>query len=359
MTGRSNDPPLTGTRVLDLGVWRPVPYAGQLLAEMGADVVKVEPPGGDPLRSFPDLYASLNARKRIIEVDLKEPAGRARVLDLAAGADVLIEGFRPDVLDRLGVGYDVVRKSNPQIVYCSVTGFGADGPLAQVAGHDLNYQAWSGVLGERAPEVFRSGVPVADLAAGVHAALAVCAALNARTRDGAGDRIEVSMADVLATWVAPGTRLGATQAPDRPIRYPAYGTFTCADGRWITLGVLTEDHFWRPLCACLGLMDLEDLDLEARTSGAPGLRAALAEAIADRDRDEIVADLVSSGVPVAPVLDRQESVLHPQFSARGVVSLGPDGRAVTGHPSRFELHPALPASVEEPLILGEDGDVSW
>ncbi|MCE7884255.1 MAG: hypothetical protein DYH08_10400 [Actinobacteria bacterium ATB1] len=98
MTGHSHDPALTGIRVLDLGVWRPVPYAGQLLAEMGADVLKVEPPGGDPLRSFPDLYASLNARKRIIEVDLKKPAGPARVLELAAEADVLIEGFRPGVL---------------------------------------------------------------------------------------------------------------------------------------------------------------------------------------------------------------------------------------------------------------------
>lgn len=359
MTGHSHDPALTGIRVLDLGVWRPVPYAGQLLAEMGADVLKVEPPGGDPLRSFPDLYASLNARKRIIEVDLKKPAGPARVLELAAEADVLIEGFRPGVLDRLGVDYEVVHRSNPEIVYCSVTGFGSDGPLAQAAGHDLNYQAWSGVLGERAPEVFRSGVPVADLAAGVHAALAVCAALNARTRDGTGDRIEVAITDVLATWVAPGTRVGATPLPDRPMRYPAYGTFACADGRWITLGVLTEDHFWRPLCACLGLVELADLDLEARTLDAPGLRATLAEAIADRDRDEIVAGLLSSGVPVAPVLDRQESVRHPQFTARGVVALGTYGSALTGHPSRFELHPALPATREEPLILGEGWDISW
>lgn len=116
-----------------------------------------------------------------------------------------------------------MHRSNPEIVYCSVTGFGSDGPLAQAAGHDLNYQAWSGVLGERALEVFRSGVPVADLAAGVHAALAVCAALNTRTRDGTGDRIEE--ADVLATWVAPGTRVAATPMPDRPMRYPASGTF--------------------------------------------------------------------------------------------------------------------------------------
>lgn len=117
--------------------------------------------------------------------------------------------------------------------------------------------------------------------------------------------------------------------------------------------MLSENHFWRPLCACLGLVELADLDLEARTSDAPALRATLAEAIAVRDRDAIAADLLSSGVPVAPVLDRQQSVRHPQFTARGVVALGPDGSARTGHSSRFELYPALPATREEPLILGE------
>jgi crotonobetainyl-CoA:carnitine CoA-transferase CaiB-like acyl-CoA transferase len=359
MTTDPRSPALTGVRVLDLGVWRPVPHATALLGEMGASVIKVEPPGGDPLRSFPDLYTSLNARKRVVEVDLKSRTGRAQVLDLAAGADVVAEGFRPGVMERLGVGYEIVRNSNPGIVYCSVTGFGSAGPLAHAPGHDLNYQAWSGVLGERAPEVFRPGVPVADLAAGSYAAMAICAALLARERDGAGDHIEVPMTDVLATWAAPGTRLDAPRAPDRPIRHPAYGTFRCARDEWITLGVLTEDHFWRPLCEQLGLTDVAGLRLDARMSDAVHLRSRLADAIADRDRDEIVSELLACGVPVAPVLDRQEAAVHPQFTSQGVVAPGPNGTVVSGHPNRFALHAALSLPAEGPAFVTGGESVAW
>ena len=137
---------LEGVRVLDLSIWRPGPYATQLLVEMGADVVKVEPPGGDPMRVFPALFADLNAGKRSAAVDLKAPVGRAAVLERAAGADVVIEGFRPGVAARLGVGEVDVRAVNPTVVYCSISGYGQDGPLVAAAGHDINYQAWAGVL---------------------------------------------------------------------------------------------------------------------------------------------------------------------------------------------------------------------
>ena len=137
---------MEGLRALDLEIWRPVPYATQLLVEMGADVLKVEPPGGDPMRHYPELFESVNAGKRSIVVDIKEDAGRDEVLGLAAGADALMEGFRPGVTDRLGVGYQAVRAVNPAIVYCSISGYGATGPLADVPGHDINYQAYAGVL---------------------------------------------------------------------------------------------------------------------------------------------------------------------------------------------------------------------
>ncbi|HEY8058181.1 MAG TPA: CoA transferase, partial [Acidimicrobiales bacterium] len=135
---------LEGVRVLDLSIWRPGPYATQLLVEMGADVVKVEPPGGDPMRVFPALFADLNAGKRGAAVDLKDPAGRRAVLRRAAGADVVIEGFRPGVAVRLGVGEADVRSVNPTVVYCSISGYGQDGPLVAAPGHDINYQAWAG-----------------------------------------------------------------------------------------------------------------------------------------------------------------------------------------------------------------------
>ena len=137
---------LTGVRVLDFSIWRPGPYATQLLADLGADVLKVEPPGGDPMRAFPDLFASLNANKRSIVLDLKDDQDRARAHELVADADALVEGFRPGVMDRLGLGYEAVRERNPAIVYCSISGYGQTGPLAEVPGHDLNYQAFAGVL---------------------------------------------------------------------------------------------------------------------------------------------------------------------------------------------------------------------
>src|SRR4051794_36252764 len=137
---------LAGLRVLDLTIWRPGPYATQLLAEHGADVLKVEPPGGDPMRSMPDLFDILGAHKRSIVLDLKTDEGRARCLELAADCDVFVESYRPGVADRLGVGYDAVAAVNPVVVYCSISGFGAFGPLAGVPGHDVNYLAYSGVL---------------------------------------------------------------------------------------------------------------------------------------------------------------------------------------------------------------------
>ena len=140
---------LEGIRVLDLGIWRPVPYATQLLAEMGADVIKVEPPDGDPMRVFPGLFAILNAGKRSVAADLKDADQRAVVLDLARDGDVVIEGFRPGVAARLGVGPDDVRAINPRAVYCSISGFGQDGPMRDVSGHDLSYQALAGLLEPR------------------------------------------------------------------------------------------------------------------------------------------------------------------------------------------------------------------
>ena len=181
---------LEGVRILDLGIWRPVPYATQLLVEMGADVIKVEPPGGDPMRVFPELFAVLNAGKRSIVIDLKDEDGVAEVLALAADADAVMEGFRPGVADRLGVGYEALRTINPAIVYCSISGYGADGPLAQVPGHDVNYQAYAGVLRPRGGAPSFGSLPVGDLGAGVTAAMATIAAcLRARTTgEGETDR---------------------------------------------------------------------------------------------------------------------------------------------------------------------------
>lgn len=324
---------LEGVRVLDLGIWRPAPYAAQLLAELGAEVTKVEPPGGDPMRAFPSLYASLNGRKSVVEFDLKTPTGRVRLLPLLATADVVIEGFRPGVAGRLGAGPGDARVANRRAIHCSISGFGQDGPLADATGHDLNYQAWSGVLHARSPETTVPGIPVADLAGGAFAAMAICAALARRGLVGAeryeGERIDVSMTDVLVSWAGPevGGSLAGGNEPGR--NFPGYGTFACSDGS-VTLGIVTEDPFWRELCTVLGMDDVADLDTQARAAAGPSLRTVLATALAGRRRDEVVAALLPARVPVAPVLSRLEAVALDHFTARGTVHGG-----AIGHPVRF------------------------
>ncbi|HVN50016.1 MAG TPA: CoA transferase [Acidimicrobiales bacterium] len=331
---------LAGVRVLDLSIWRPGPYATQLLAELGAEVIKVEPPGGDPMRLYEGLFAALHADKRSLVLDLKRPEDRARALELARGADVLVEGYRPGVADRLGVGHEQVRAVNPGIVYCSVSGLGQDGPLADAPGHDLNYLAWSGVLAPEGGAPVAPAVPVADLAGGLAAAYAICAALVRRDRTGEGERVDVAMTGVLATWtggVAP--RASGVDAAARGV--PGYGTFATTDGGWIALGVLNEDHFWRPLCEALGLDDVAALDFVARSARADELQARLAGAVATHARDELVGALLGVGVPVAPVLDRSGMLALPHLSAIDAVTTDARStRRVAGFPVRFSRHPA-------------------
>lgn len=349
---------LAGVRVLDFGIWRPVPYATALLADLGADVVKVEPPGGDPMRRFPLLFAELARHKRSVVLDLHTPEGLARALELAAQADVVAEGFRPGVADRLGIGYEAVRARNPTVVYCSISGYGQTGSLRDVPGHDVNYQAYAGALapeGEDPP--LGSALPVADLAAGLVAAFAICAALLAARERGEGERIDVSMADVVATWVgAPG----ATQAAGAPAGsrgVGGYGTFRAGDGRWLALGVIAEDHLWRAVCRALGIEELGGATFAERVARAPELNEAIARRLAGLGRDEAVRALQEAGAPVAPVLTRAEMARLDHFRARGTVVSGPEGATTMGHPARYERRPALPpAAPPEP---GEHNEEGW
>jgi crotonobetainyl-CoA:carnitine CoA-transferase CaiB-like acyl-CoA transferase len=343
---------LAGVRILDLTVWRPGPYATQLLADLGADVVKLEPPGGDPMRTYPALFESLNGNKRSIVVDLKSEAGRERVLELAAQADVVIEGFRPGVAARLGVGEEQVRAVNAAVVYCSLSGLGQDGPLALAPGHDLNYMAWSGVLAPDGGTPAVPAIPVADLAGGMAAAFAITAALVGRARSGEGEHIDVAMTDVLATWT--GSARPEALASDSSVRGVAgYGTFETADGAHVTLGVLTEDHFWRALCGVLGLEDRGDLGFAQRSARLIELQQLITDAVRRRSRDELVDALLAVDVPAAPVLDRAEMLGLAHLRARGVVTTE-DGQPRTGYPVRFDRRPA--ARITRAPALGEHSE---
>ena len=322
---------LEGVRVLDLGIWRPAPYAAQLLADLGADVVKIEPPGGDPMRAFPELFERLTRRKRCIELDLHDDGDRRRAVELAADVDIAVEGFRPGVADRLGVGYEALRAANPSIVYCSISGYGQEGPRANAPGHDVNYQGYAGVLAPRPGDIpTQPRVPYADLAAGLAGAMAMCAAYIRRLRSGEGEYVDVSMTDVLAHWNGErdGTIVASEDLDGVIMGVPGYGVYATADGRWVSLGITSEDRFWSSLCEALGLQQHAAMPFPERMRRHTELDAAVADGLSRLSRDEAVECLDRAGVPVAPVLTRQEMV-------------GALGASALVHPARYRHHPAL------------------
>ena len=297
--------------MLDLSIWRPGPYATSLLVALGADVLKVEPPGGDPMRRYAGLFDAVNAGKRSIVLDLKREDDRARAVALADQADVLVEGFRPGVMSRLGLGDTETRARNPALVYCSISGYGREGFRSSLPGHDVNYQAWAGSLTPDGGTATAPPLPSADLAAGMTAAFGICAAVIGRAASGHGTSLDISMTDVMSTWTGAAST-GAAGTTDSGVT-PGYGLFATADGGQVALGVVDEQHFWDALCAALGLGALVGLDFEERTRRGATLQRAVGVTIAARERDQLVAELVAAGVPVAPVLDRAEMLASTPF----------------------------------------------
>ncbi|MCP2337093.1 CaiB/BaiF CoA transferase family protein [Actinomadura rupiterrae] len=347
---------LAGVRVLDLTMWRPGPYATQLLAQLGADVLKVEPPGGEPMRAFRSHFDLLNQRKRSVVLDLKSAEGRARCLELAAAAEVFVEGFRPGVADRLGVGPEAAREANPALVYCSLSGYGAEGPLADVPGHDINYRAHAAALAPDALSPAADELPVADMSAATMAAFAITAGVLHARVTGEGERIDLGMADVMAHWVATVPQATRTPPPTaeshRVGPVPGYGVYRTKDGRGITLGVVSEDRLWAAVCRALDLPDLAELGFADRLGRVRELDEAVAAAVARLRADEAVVRLAAEGAPVAPILSRAEMMAHPHFAARGVVADGGLGSPVRTTAAK----PLPPGKVPE---LDEHRGQSW
>jgi crotonobetainyl-CoA:carnitine CoA-transferase CaiB-like acyl-CoA transferase len=326
---------LGGMRVLDLSAYRPMPHATQILADLGAEVLKVEPPGGDPMRAYPEIFASVARGKRSVVLDLRTDDGRARALELAAAADVVCESWRPGVAERLGVGYDAVLDVNPAVIYCSLSGFGQDGPLRDVPGHDLNFQAIAGAVAPRAGEEPRvPRLPVADLEGGTVCATLICAAWARKQATGTGERIDVAMADVVAWWVGPASGTALDGSDSRSAGSPGYGVFRTADDRWLALGVLGEARLWDGICRALGLDDLVGLSFADRLARQAEVDGSIAGAVLGLDRDDAVARLVAEGAPVTPVLSPEEATTHPQLAGRGF-HVRSDAGLVAGLPVRF------------------------
>jgi alpha-methylacyl-CoA racemase len=340
---------LDGIRVLDLTRLLPGAYCSLLLADMGADVIKVEEPGsGDYMRWYPPLvdgqsvaFNVLNRNKRSVTLNLKSDAGRELFLALAALADVVVEGNRPGVLDRLGVGWSVLRERNPRLVMAAITGYGQDGPLAQRAGHDLNYMAIAGALSlnaRRGEAPHPLAVQVADIGGGGQAAaVAILGALLAVARGGQGRFLDVSMTDGALSWLAvPLSHVHATGAPvPRGMhrltgRYACYGVYECADGRYLSVGAL-EPKFWRALCEAIGRPDLVE-DQYTEGEAQERVRSELAAVLASRTRAEWEERLAGLEVCCEPVLELEEVAGHPQIRERALVVERPTG---------LELAPAV------------------
>jgi alpha-methylacyl-CoA racemase len=320
-------PHLDGITVLDLSSVGPASRASRILADYGAEVVKVGPTSRrSAVQTRPAFfsYGAGRGTKRAC-FDLKAPAGREAFLRLADGADVVIESFRPGVVARIGIGYDVVRARNPRIVYCSTSGYGQDGPRASFAGHDINYLAVGGFLhcsGRRAdggPAI--PGATVADSAAGgMHAVIAILAALVRREQTGEGEYLDVSVADgvlqLMSLHVDEHLATGALPGPGTNIltgRYACYDVYAARDGKWLAVGAI-EPAFFANLCRALGLERCVPHQLDDARQDE--IRAAFREAFARRDRDEWVAELAPADTCVAPVQSIEELVHDPQFLAR-------------------------------------------
>ncbi len=331
---------LDGMRVLDLSVWRPMPHATQVLCDLGAEVLKVEPPGGDPMRHYPELFAAIARGKRSIELDLRTDAGRARALELAARAHVVCEGWRPGVADRLGVSYETVRAVNPSVVYCSLSGYGQTGPWRDVPGHDVNYQALAGALATGAsgvaPAVPR--LPAADLEGGTMCALLISAAWAKRLATGEGERIDVAMTDVVSWWVGAHSGVAHSESNERTRGSPGYGVFATRDGAWIALGVLAEQRLWHSICRALALDDLVDTDFTSRLAAVDDVNDRVRAAVAALDTDEAVKRLLAEGAPVSPVHTAEQAAAHEQLVARESF-LDTASGPVPALPAQLHVHP--------------------
>ncbi|WP_131742179.1 CaiB/BaiF CoA transferase family protein [Actinomadura roseirufa] len=370
--------PLEGVRVVDFSRVLAGPMATQILAELGAEVIKIERPGGgDESRAFePRLpggesayFFAFNRGKRSVTLDLSTGRGQEIARGLAHDADVVVENFLPGAMDRWGLGYTDLAKENPRLVYVSSTGFGRSGPYSARKGYDTVFQALSGVMhltGHPGTPPAKAGVPVADLTSGLWIAVAALAGLAGRGATGLGSHVDLAMMDVQVSLLAvAAARLFALDedpartGTEHPGRVPS-AAFECADGRW--LHISGSDAHWRPLCAVLGLDALADDPELAANAGRLAHRervtAALGGAIAGWPRDALAEALRAAGVPAGEVNSVREALTDPHIAARRMVGHF-DHPAEGRFPALrtpLRLDGADPPEPAAPPLLGADTD---
>ncbi|HEX9694927.1 MAG TPA: CaiB/BaiF CoA-transferase family protein [Actinomycetota bacterium] len=344
--------PLEGVRVLDLTRLLPGGFATLIMADLGADVLKIEEPGkGDYVRWTPPFdrdvsagHLALNRSKRSMTLNLKHERGREILLRLVRDADVLIESFRPGVMERLGVGYEALRAQNPRLVYCAITGYGQDGPYRAKAGHDINYLGYAGVLGLTGPaggDPVIPGVQIGDLGGGALMALGgMLAALYDRERSGEGRFVDISMTDGAMAWLSFHAQAHLFEGGEPPRRgemrlsggMACYQIYRCGDGKHVTVGAL-EPQFWATLCTALGVPELIPKHLGDEDTQREMIEI-LSSVFASMPRDEWVAALADLDACVGPVNNLDEALADPHLRSRAmIVAIG--DRTVLGNPVRL------------------------
>lgn len=315
-----------------------------LLADLGADVILVERPGsGDPSRRFTGLFAALNRNKRSIVLNLKNPQDKDRFLQLVDGADVVVEGFRPGVMQRLGLDAAVLRERKPALIYASISSFGQHGPLSGVVGHDLSIQAAAGMIKVPLGQESRGSVPVlpmADISSGMFAAFGILAGLFSRSQTKAGCTLDVSMLDSLVSWMTPFLVPPVNGLPvrDLPPLDPGYGIFSTRDGRQITLSIAGEDAMWASLCELLGMAQYATLTEHELGQRADEIDPVLRKAIAQWQLADLYPALEERGIAFGPVIEASEVLKQPQLVHRGIVAqaVGPLRQTFVRQPVLFD-----------------------
>ncbi len=359
---------LAGTRVLDLSQYLPGPYGAQILADLGAEVVKVEPPAGDPMRALGPLdgdgvsafYKLVNAGKTVLRLDLKSAAGQAAFRTLLGRADALVESFRPGALDKLGFGPVALKAMNPRLVHTALSGYGQSGPYAARAGHDLNYMALAGGLATSgtADRPVMAHPPAADFAGGMQTALVTLAGLLRRQQTGGGGFFDVSLAETVLGWQAPA--LTAALRPGFEARREAallnggaacYQLYATADRRFVTLGAL-EAKFWAAFCRAVGQGDW--IARQDETLPQTALIGEVAGLLASRTLAHWEDVLDGVDCCFQPVVEPRDLPEDPQIRARGLVakSDAPDPLAEVLFPAILDGEPPRPRPAVREAELG-------
>ena len=348
---------LTGIRVLDLSLYLPGPHLTMMMADHGADVIKIEPPQGEPVRQVglrqnghSVWFRNTHRNKRCIVLNLKQAAAREAFLQLAKSADVIVEAFRPGVVDRLGVGYDAVLAVNPRIVYCSISAFGQTGPAAQHPAHDIAVQAEAGLLSVNLGQDGKPampGVPAADMAASLMALSGILMALLRRQQTGRGDYLDIAMYDSLLAWtpnvMGPPFAEGraAVVKDERSWGGAAfYNLYTTADGQTIALGG-SEHTFVETLLGALGRTDLVALALSPPGPAHEPVRQFLREQFAQKTLAEWTPLLSAMDLAWAPVRSLHEAIHSDLAAARGMRVAQPAGQPHLGIPIKFRHEPGV------------------